>query len=254
MTVAASSDPITGYGDITGTRYGANVNPSLVIDTASSPEWINGGSGDSAGAGFPPFEEKGTNLVAVVLTPAVGNTVLTGLRFYPSADTAAKDPASFVLQGSNDGGVGYTTIASGSLSLPLLRNAPGTGVNPIDFWAQEVLFPNTHGYTTYRLQLPTVRDPNTAESMHVAEIEFLGVAVQPQPFISGTHYSGGNLIFTISGGTPNGTFTVQTNANLTTPLGWGTATTGTLDGSGNAPISLPVSATNPRLFYRIQTP
>jgi hypothetical protein len=35
---------------------------------------------------------------------------------------------------------------------------------------------------------------------------------------------------------------------------WGTATTGTLDGTGSASVSLPVSPSNPRLFYLIKTP
>jgi hypothetical protein len=35
---------------------------------------------------------------------------------------------------------------------------------------------------------------------------------------------------------------------------WGTNSTGTFDANGNFSASLPISASNPRLFYLIQTP
>jgi hypothetical protein len=70
------------------------------------------------------------------------------------------------------------------------------------------------------------------------------------PFISSAQLSGRNLNIAGSGGTPNGTFTVQTNANLEMSS-WGAFTNGTFDGSGNFSISLPLNSTNQELFYRI---
>jgi hypothetical protein len=76
-----------------------------------------------------------------------------------------------------------------------------------------------------------------------------------QPVISGTTLSGGNLHFSVNGGKPSGTYSVLTNASLSVPLAsWGTAAAGTLDGTGSASVSLPVSPSNPRLFYLIKTP
>ena len=251
-TVAVPGDTIVGFGDTTGTRYGANANPAEVID-ATFTEWINGGSGPSAGAGFPPFGGP----VGVILTPSVGSTVLAGLRVYPGQDPSISDPSSFVLEGSNDGGVSYITIASGALSLPLDRNSVALLVDPTVARAQEVLFSNTRGFTSYRLTFPSVVAPNTASTLEVGEVEFLGVPGigVAQPVISGTVLSGGNLHFSVTGGTPSGTYSVLTNANLTVPVAsWGTATTGTLDGTGSASVSLPVSPSNPRLFYLIKTP
>jgi hypothetical protein len=256
VDVTQPGDTITEFGDTTGTYHGANASPSEAIDNTFN-EYINGGSGFSAAAGFPPFAGP----VGVIVTPSVGSTVLAGMRFYPGQDAQNADPSSYVLEGSNDG-TNFATIASGPLSLPLGRNPVSAVVDPTYLigqgqyvQAQEILFSNSRGYTTYRLTFPDVVTPSTASDLEIGEVEFLGVpgAGVLQPVIGGTKIVGGNLSISGSGGAPSGTFTVQTNANLTLPS-WGTALTGTFDGSGNFSISLPVSSTNTHLFYRIKTP
>jgi hypothetical protein len=249
VDVSQPGDPTTDLGDTTGTRYGVNASPADAINNTFD-EWENGGSGPSAGAGFPPFGGP----VGMTITPVVGSTVLDGLRVYPGQDSADNDPSSFVLEGSNDGTT-YSTIASGPLALPLDRNSIALVVDPTQSAAQEILFSNTRGFTTYRLTFPNVVNSNNASYLEVGEVEFLGVpgGGVAQPVISTPKLSGGNLSISGSGGTPNGTYTVQTNASLTLP-NWGAASTGTFDGSGNFSVSLPVSSNNPRLFYRIKTP
>ena len=253
VDVSQPGDTIVGFGDTTGTRYGASASPANVIDNTFT-EWINGGSGSSAGAGFPPFGGP----VGVILTPpAVGSTVLVGLRFYPGQDAAQSDPSGYLLEGSNNGGANYTTIASGSLSLPADRNSIALAVDPTQAAAQEVLFSNTHSYSSYRLTFPSVVSPSLAADLEIGEVEFLGVpAVGPtQPAFSHTTLTSGNLNLAGSGGTASGTFSVLTNASLNIPVSsWGVATNGSFDGSGNFSISLPVSASNTRLFYVIRTP
>ncbi len=253
--VTVPTDPITGFGDTTGSRYGANTNASYVINNDFTV-WENGGSGDSAGAGFPPF----VGPVGVVLTPAVGSTVLTGIRIYPGADPSVNDPSSFVLEGSNNGGSTYTTIASGSLSLPLSRNDISLVVDPTLSAVQEILFSNTRGFTSYKLTFASNVDPSTTSFLSVGEVEFLGVpgaGVNPpsQPTITTPSISGGNLSLSGTGGSPGSTFSVLTNSDLKVPVAnWGTAMTGTFDGSGNFSVSLPVTTTNAGLFYLIKTP
>jgi len=149
----------------------------------------------------------------------------------------------------------YATIASGPLSVPLARNALALPVDPTQAAAQEILFSNTRGYTSYRLTFPNVVNLNTASYLEVGDVEFLGVSGYGQPVISSTKLSAGNLIVTGLGGTPSGTFSVLTNTSLTMPVpSWGAVTNGTFDGSGNFSISLPVNPTSPLLFYRIRTP
>jgi hypothetical protein len=252
VDVSQPGDTITGFGDTTGTRYGGNALPENAIDDAFT-EWQNGGSGLNASAGFPPFGGP----VGVVVTPAVGSTVLAGLRVYPGQDALANDPNGFVLEGSNNGGTNYSPIASGPLSLPAARNSIGLNVDPLQASVQEVLFSNTRGFTTYRLTFPSVVDPNTASYLEVGDVEFLGVpgVGLHQPVVSSPKLSGGNLTLGGSGGPANATYTVRTNATLAVPVaGWGAAATGTFDSSGNFSISLPVNPANPHLFYLIQTP
>jgi hypothetical protein len=182
-----------------------------------------------------------------------------GVRFYPGQEVEGSDPNSYILEGSNDGGTTYTTIASGPLALPLDRNLPGPSVDPINNSVQEILFSNTRGYTTYRVTFPDVVDSGDSGVgfLSLAEIELLGVAAaaQPIPTLSAPTLTAGKLNLAGSGGAANGTYSVLTNANLLAPLSqWGTNTTGTFSGTGTFSLSLPVSLTNAHLFYLIKTP
>jgi hypothetical protein len=258
VDVTQPGDPTTDIGDTTGTRYGANALPAAAIDDQFT-EWENGGSGLNAGAGFPPFGGP----VGFTVTPAVGSTVLAGIRFYPGQDSSANDPSSYILEGSNDGGTTYVTISSGPLALPGARNSINGAVDPCyqdpvapyEYASvEEILFSNVRGFTTYRLTFPNVVSPNAASYLEVGEIELLGVpgVGSFQPVIGQAIFSAGNLSISGTGGTPSASFMVQTNANLSNPAGWNTASTGTYDSSGNFSARLPVSAATPVLFYRIQ--
>jgi hypothetical protein len=66
--------------------------------------------------------------------------------------------------------------------------------------------------------------------------------------------SGGNLILTGSGGTPNTGYTLLTATNLTPPVNWTTNTTGSLDGAGSFSNGVPVSNTPPARFFRVRLP
>jgi hypothetical protein len=109
------------------------------------------------------------------LTPSKGRTIVSGPRFYTANDSDGRDPASYVLEGSNDGGASYTLISSNSLALPTARNAGGTAVDPLTQNLQQVLFPNTASFSRYRLSFPNVRTPASNTSMQIGEIELLGV-------------------------------------------------------------------------------
>ncbi len=251
VDITQPADPATGFGDESG-RFNNN-GPAYAFDNTFT-EYQNGGSGLNASAGFPPFGGP----VGVIVTPSVGSTVLAGVRFYPGGDAPDNDPSGYVLEGSNDGTT-YTTIASGPILLPAARNTIDLVVDPTQASAQEILFSNTKGYTSYRITFPTVANPanDGASYLEVGDIELLGVAGVgvAQPVISTTTLSGGNLHIAGSGGSPNGTFSVVTNGNLTLPTGsWTQAMTGTFDASGNFSVSLPVSASDPQLFYLIKTP
>jgi hypothetical protein len=247
LDVTASGDTITDFGNTSTTI----AIPANAIDNTFA-SFVTRGSGLNNNAGFPPFGGP----VGLIITPSAGSTLVTGVRFYTGSDGSQSDPADFKLEGSNNGGTTYTTLVpTTALSLPEDRNLLAATLDPLTAALQEILFANTHGYTSYRLTFNHTKDDNNANSLSLGEVELLGVVAPTQFVISGTTLSGGNLNLTGSGGTPSGSFTVLTNASLTVPVGsWGAATTGTFDGSGNFSISLPVSASNPVLFYLIKTP
>jgi len=74
------------------------------------------------------------------------------------------------------------------------------------------------------------------------------------PAITSTSTSGGNLIITGAGGTPNASFTWLTTADLTPPVSWTPVIAGALDGTGSFSNAIPIITTNPAAFYRLQMP
>ena len=66
--------------------------------------------------------------------------------------------------------------------------------------------------------------------------------------------SGGNLILTGTGGTPNAGYAVLSTTNLTPPVVWTVSATGNLDGSGNLSNSIPINVSQRDSFFRLQVP
>jgi hypothetical protein len=84
----------------------------------------------------------------------------------------------------------------------------------------------------------------------------LNVVTAPsQPVIGSTKVSGGNLIFSGTGGTAFGTYYVLTSTNLATPLAnWTPLSTNSFDNSGNFNVTNAINPGTPRLFYLLKTP
>jgi hypothetical protein len=251
VDVTFPTDPITDFGNTSttaSTPLGAIDDSFSAFTSRGSGINNNGGNG-----GFPPFGGP----VGIVVTPQAGPTVVTALRIYPANDGAANDPADVKLEGSNNGGASYATIlATTALSVPDDRNptifAP---IDPLSAAVQEIRFANSQGYSSYRVTFGHTKDDENTAFLSVGEIELLGVPGAARPIISSTVRSGNNLLVQGSGGTPNGSFSVLTNANVAAPVAsWGTNTSTTFDGNGDFSLSLPISGVNPRLFYLIKTP
>jgi len=102
------------------------------------------------------------------VTPSVGATLVTGLTLTSANDAPERDPSSYVLSGSNDG-TNWTVIDAEDV--PLFSGR---------YVEQDFSFTNTTKYTQYRLIFPTVVNaPNTANSMQISEVQFLGVVIPP---------------------------------------------------------------------------
>ena len=115
---------------------------------------------DNTGTKYLNFDKLDTGL-----TITTGGGVVTGLGLTSANDAPDRDPASFVLSGSNDGGATFTEIASGDVAAFGAR-----------FERQEVSFANEASYTTYKLIFPTVANADGANSMQVAEVQLLAAS------------------------------------------------------------------------------
>ncbi|MEM7385673.1 MAG: LamG-like jellyroll fold domain-containing protein, partial [Verrucomicrobiota bacterium] len=181
----------TGLGEI---AFEVTAPPVLSdVTNSQDPVFIFNGEDDGDGAaGIPPGPEGVSNAINDVgqkylnfldlgsgftVSPAAGLTVVTGLRLYPANDAVERDPASYELWGSlgDPQGDDFVLISEGPLDLPTDRNAGGGLVIQPSLPHQEVRFANANAYTSYRLVFPTLRDSESANSMQIAEVEFLGM-------------------------------------------------------------------------------
>jgi hypothetical protein len=74
------------------------------------------------------------------------------------------------------------------------------------------------------------------------------------PTLKSPVISGGNLIITGGGGTPNSGYTWLTTTNLSPPAIWTTNSTGVLDGTGAFSNSIPLNPATPARFFRLRLP
>lgn len=139
-------------------------------DTSTNAPPANEGverSIDNAGQKYLNFLEFNSGFI---VTP-LGSTTVNGLRFWTANDAVERDPASYKLEGSNDGTT-WTVISEGPLNLPAGRN-PGGATTALRSGLQQVVrFANTTPYTSYRVTFPTVKNSGTANSMQIAEVDF----------------------------------------------------------------------------------
>jgi hypothetical protein len=98
------------------------------------------------------YGSSATNSLGLTISPAVGPTVVTGIRFRAANDSPGRDPFTYTLQGSMVGVNGpWTTIVSGASS--------GMQTDPGRFnYAPAQSFANAAAYSHYRLVINSVRD------------------------------------------------------------------------------------------------
>lgn len=103
------------------------------------------------------------------VTPAIGATIVTSLVLTSANDAPERDPASYVVRGSNDGS-NFTDISSGAV--------PAFSGRFVD---QELSFANSRPYTTYEVVFPTVFNSTANNSMQIGEVQLIGSAAVPEP-------------------------------------------------------------------------
>ena len=85
-------------------------------------------------------------------------------------DAPARDPASYIVLGSNDGGATFTQIAGDVV--PAFSGR---------FVEQDFTFANATPYAMYEVLFPSVADPTTNNSMQIGEVQLIGAALVPEP-------------------------------------------------------------------------
>ncbi|MCA9189929.1 MAG: hypothetical protein KDA99_30100, partial [Planctomycetales bacterium] len=186
------------------------------ITVPGDPIVIVNGTNDTDGDSGPPPQNEGVahaiddstakylNFLdygsGFIVTPSGGPSVVSGLRLYVANDAPERDPATYWLEGSNNGPDGpYTTIAQGYLQLPGGRNPNGLSLPPDTppnlrvGLHQEVRFVNDVSYSTYRLTFPTLKNADAANSMQIGEVELLAPAVVPDPVVYRINAGGAEL-------------------------------------------------------------
>lgn len=179
--------------------------------------------------------------VGLTVTPALGGTLVTGLRVYTAGDATERDPADFTLEGSTDGGATFTLISTGTLLLPTDRNAGGLALDPVALPNWEARFANNRAYTTYRLTFTHVRNDAAANSVQLAEVELLGVTV-PTLSVKANQ---------------DGTLTISTTAPGTlwsTPQLKDAGSVWSNEGAITGSVTITPNPADPAKFYRLTVP
>lgn len=158
-TAGTSTDILTGATDIraivnrrSGSATPAGENPNQLLDSASGTKYLN-------------FGKENTG---VIVTPASGPQVVTNFRIQTANDAPARDPASYVIYGTNDPiqSIGHTQgtdeswtqLDAGDLSLGDARGA----------YSDTIDINNNTAYASYKIVFPTLKDSANANSMQIA--------------------------------------------------------------------------------------
>jgi hypothetical protein len=135
-------------------EYPQNELPSFGHDGISSTKYLN----------FGVFN------TGLIITPSGGSSIVKSLQLTTANDAVERDPFNWQLFGTNqaitsvDNGTGsaetWTLISQNDALLPEARLTAG----PIQS------FTNTTSYSSYRVVFPTVKNPDAANSMQIADI------------------------------------------------------------------------------------
>jgi hypothetical protein len=187
--VLAAGDSISQFG---GTSPAGQDATHAIDHVVGTNKFLNFGANGAA-----PFAGP----VGFVVTPSMGSTVVSAMRVYPGNDHEERDPADYILEGSNDG-TNWAQISSGPLALPSARTVTGA-LNPLTEPLQELRFANSSGYISYRFTVNNTKTNAVANSMALGEIELLGT-LNPtppyftvQPVSSVTNFVGGSPTFSV---------------------------------------------------------
>jgi len=136
--------------------------PANVIDDSIATKYLN----------FKGDFDAGETASGFTVTPAAGATIVRGMTFTSANDSPERDPVAFELYGSNAADGSWTLIAAGKI----VDFTGGTAWPRQKITVTPVTFDNDVPYTNYKVLFTALRGTSTqANSMQIAEVEFLGV-------------------------------------------------------------------------------
>lgn len=131
----------------------------------------------------------GLQNTGIIVTPSGGQSVLDAIQVWTANDAVERDPSSYQIWGSNDPTV-HASIAGGSIPLGsfslvnegplnLPDSGPSQSRNPggdtdLGRFYTITTFDNVDAYCTYAVIFDDVKDPATANSMQLSEIQVHG--------------------------------------------------------------------------------
>lgn len=143
-TITAQSDNAPGEG------------VANLIDNSAATKWLDfADASSSTRSSWIQYTFNGAARYAV------SSYALTA-----ASDASERDPYTWALLGSNDGGATWATLDTRTAQTFSLRGEVRT-----------FSFTNAVGYNVYRLRIDRVANPSSANSVQLAEIELLGVFV-----------------------------------------------------------------------------
>ena len=196
----------------------------------------------SAGATIAP---SGTN---VILSMTEGNSSSGTLSANNNITLNGTTLIKLNGSGVNDQVKSSTSIAySGTLNLANISSPLAAGNSFQIFNAPSI----SGTFTTV-----TPATPGAGLAWDLSQLNtsgFVNVVSTSGPLIASATVSGGNLIFSGSGGPVSGTYAVLSATNLLTPIAsWTSLVTNSFDGSGNFSVTTPVTVGKPQAFYRLK--
>lgn len=212
----ASGQTLAGVGGITGNLVvtsGATVSPS----------------GTNTSIGITSTSTNGIGTIA-----ASGNVTLSGATVIKLAANGSND---MVQAGGN-------IVYGGTLNLVNISGSPLAAGNSFQVFSAA----NYSG--TFTSITPATPGAGLAWNTNQLTSGVISVVTSGSsgPIISSTEASGGNLIFSGTGGTALGTYYVLTATNITGP--WNPIATNSYDASGNFSVTNRITAAVPQQFYR----
>jgi len=171
LDITAPGDTVRGVPD--DSDWPGNEAPPLAIDDNVNTKYLH----------FKGFSQP----TGFQVKPLAAQTIVVGLTFTTANDAVERDPIAFELYGSNvslDGP--YELIASGDI----------VDFNQTTAWPRYTInetpieFDNDVAYDHYQILFTAVRDAGSANSMQIAEVEFLGmslISLSPTPADGAIH-------------------------------------------------------------------